>query len=395
MKILLLTSFDLFPPVHGGSRIAYNFAKHAATRHEVSAVISHLYSQGGQPDLAGEHVHVRYCPPSAFDRLRVLSFVVNPYFYRTAARACRELQPDVVQCETLWPVVVGWRLKREFGVPLVCVEYNVEADKFAALGRPAPLVSVVWRLEREACRRADHIVTLTETDQQRLVQGYGLPASRASTIRPSPDLDDFAFDAAARARVRQHLGLSEDDVLLTFVGNLQYEPNQQAVRRIAEVIHPVVMERHPGARFVVIGQGKELLRDCLRERLTFTGYISREELVAHLSATDVFLVPVEAGAGIRVKIPEATACGRAVVATAKAAEGLEFFAADELLRVEAVDERFVRAVLGLIENPALRDDMGRRARARTEQELGWERTLTAFQAVYRQVTTRGAHQTQA
>jgi len=395
MKILLLTSFDLFPPVHGGSRIAYNFAKHAATRHEVSAVISHLYSQGGQPDLAGEHVHVRYCPPSAFDRLRVLSFVVNPYFYRTAARACRELQPDVVQCETLWPVVVGWRLKREFGVPLVCVEYNVEADKFAALGRPAPLVSVVWRLEREACRRADHIVTLTETDQQRLVQGYGLPASRASTIRPSPDLDDFAFDAAARARVRQHLGLSEDDVLLTFVGNLQYEPNQQAVRRIAEVIHPAVMERHPGARFVVIGQGKELLRDCLRERLTFTGYISREELVAHLSATDVFLVPVEAGAGIRVKIPEATACGRAVVATAKAAEGLEFFAADELLRLEAVDERFVQAVLGLIENRSLRDDMGRRARARTEREFGWERTLAAFEAVYRQVTTRGAHQTQA
>ena len=391
MKILLLTSFDLFPPVHGGSSIAYNFIKHASARHDVSAVISHLYSQGGPPDLAGERVHIHYCPPSLWDHLRVFSFGINPYFYRTAERVCRLERPALIQCETLWPAPAGWRLKREFGLPLVLVEYNVEASKFAALGRPAPLVAWVRRMERLACRHADHVVTLTEADRSELAQQYGLEPQRSSTIPPSPDLSDFAFNQAAREALRARYGLADGDALLTFVGNLQYEPNQQAVRCIAEVVYPAVVEKHPRARFVVIGQGEERLADCRRERLTFSGYVSRTELVAHLSATDIFLAPVETGAGIRVKIPEATACGRAVVATRKATEGLECFAEDEILRVEAVDARFVEAVLRLIEHPAERQAIGQRAQLRTAREFGWEKTLAAYESIYVRVLGTRMH----
>ena len=86
MRILLLTSFDVFPPVHGGSSIVYNFMKHAATRHEVSALISHLYSLDGsappstksrQPsggarlgvaDLTDDNVHIEHYQPSLSDR---------------------------------------------------------------------------------------------------------------------------------------------------------------------------------------------------------------------------------------------------------------------------------------------------------------------------------------
>jgi glycosyltransferase involved in cell wall biosynthesis len=322
----------------------------------------------------------------------VLSFWFNPHFYATAERALLEQRPDVIQCETLWPAVAGWRLKAKYGVPLVCAEYNVEADKFAALGRPAPLVALVRHVERLACQKADHVVTLTDGDRARLVQGYGLAPERASTIQPSPDLEDSTFSAESRDRVRAQYGLAAEDALLTFVGNLEYEPNQQAVRRIAEVIYPAVLARHPNARFVVIGQGAERLRECRRERLTFTGYLSRQDLLAHLSASDVFLVPVETGAGMRVKIPEATACARAVVATHQACAGLEFFRDDELVRVEGVDEHFVEAVLRLIEDPALREDLGQRARARTELEFGWQRTLDAYEAVYERIVHAHQHQ---
>lgn len=392
MKILLLTSFDLFPPIHGGSSIAYNYIQHASTRHDIHAVISHLYSQGGAPDLAGEHVHISYCPSSPWDRLRVLSFWVNPHFYATAERAIWEQRPDVIQCETLWPAVTGWRLKDKYGVPLVCVEYNVEADKFAALGRPRPLVAAVRYVERLACRKADHIVTLTQGDQARLVQDYALATERGSVIRSGPDLNDFTFSAEKRARVRAQYGLTAEDALLTFVGNLEYEPNQQAVQRIAEVLYPPVLAHYPSARFVVIGQGAEHLNACRREHLAFTGYVSRQELIAHLSATDIFLVPVETGAGIRVKIPEATACGRAVVATFKATEGLEFFDEDELVRVKTVDEHFVAAVLRLLAEPALREAMGQRARARTVREFSWQHTLDSFDEIYTQVVQTHAHQ---
>ena len=385
MRILLLTSFDLFPPVHGGSSVVYNFMKHAATRHEVSALISRLYSLGGPVDLTGDKVHIQYCRPSPFDRLRVLSFLVNPHYYRAADHLCRKSQPDVIQCETLWPILAGWYLRRKYNVPLVCVEYNVEGTKFADLGRPWPILAAVRAVERFACRHADGVITVAETDREQLIGQYGAQPDRVQTIQPSPDLSAFRFDERDRAAIRDRYDLSQGQPMLTFVGNLKYEPNQHAVRRISEYVYPAVIDRHPDARFFIIGQGADQLAEYRRKHIAFTGYLSQQDLVAHLCATDVFLVPVETGSGIRVKILEATACRRAVVATEKAARGLELFADDEIIRTKAVDEGFVAAVLRLMEDPGLRSAIGARAEARTRKEFGWDKTLAAYEDFYTKI----------
>jgi len=385
MRILLLTSFDLFPPVHGGSSVAYNFIKHAAARHDVCALISHLYSLHGEIDLLSPRIRIEYCRPSLFDRLRVFSFLLNPHYWRAADRLFREQRPEVVQCESLWPFLAAWRLKQKYRVPVVCVEYNVETVKFAALERAGPVLGVVQAVERFACRQADRVVTVSESDREQLVQRFGASAQRTRTIQPSPDLSQFVFDPSARQAVRQRLGLAEQQPLLTFVGNLRYEPNQQAVRAIAEVLYPAIVEEAPHARFVIIGQGAELLSGCERPGLSFSGYLSRSDLVAFLSATDVFLVPVTTGSGIRVKIPEATACGRAVVATREAASGLDMFTEDEIVRVDGVGPQFAAAVLRLIRDPGLRAETGARARQRTVQSFGWERTLSAYEELYAEI----------
>jgi glycosyltransferase involved in cell wall biosynthesis len=382
MRILLLTSFDVFPPLHGGSSIAYNFIKHAAERHDVSALISHMYSLHGDIDLTSPRTRIQYCRPSLFDHLRVFSFLVNPYYWHEADRLCREQRPDVVQCESLWPILAGRRLQRKYGLPLICVEYNVEGEKFAALGRPWPIVVAVQMVERFACRHADRIVTISKADREQLIRCYGASPERTRTIQPSPDLSEFRFDETRREEVRSRLGLEEQQALLTFVGNLRYEPNQQAVRYIAESLYRLIVDQHPDARFVIIGQGAELLSDCSRQSLSFTGYLNRKDLIAHLSATDIFLVPVITGSGIRIKIPEATACGRAVVATRDAATGLEMFLEDEILRVNGVGPQFAAAVLRLIRDPQLRAQMGARAHERTLQVFGWQKTLSAYEELY-------------
>ncbi len=382
MRILLLAPFDLFPPVHGASSLAYSFVRHASRRHDVTALISHLYSQGGPIDLTSDRLHVDYCPPSPFDRLRVLSFLVNPHYYRAAEQLFGRSRPQVVQCETLWTVLAGRSLHRKHGLPLVWVAHNIEARKFAEMGYPSPVVGLLRLIERFACQCADHIVVLSRLDRHGLIDLYGTPPDKITVITPGPDLEDFFFDEASRADVRQRYGLGSTDALLTFVGNLQYLPNQQAVRRISQLIYPAVSERYPSARFVIIGQKPELLSDLRRENIVFTGYLSRQDLIAHLCATDVFLVPVETGSGIRVKIPEATACGRVVVATRQAAAGLEMYEDDEILRVQTAGADFVAAVLQVIEDPNLRDAIGRRARARTQQEFGWEKTVAAYEQVY-------------
>jgi glycosyltransferase involved in cell wall biosynthesis len=177
--------------------------------------------------------------------------------------------------------------------------------------------------------------------------------------------------------------------MLTFVGNLAYEPNQDAVRRLAEDIGPAVIAERPDARFVVIGQGDAGVSEHQRPWITFTGYLSRYELVSHLCATDVFLVPVEVGSGIRIKITEAAACGRAIVATREAAVGMEQFGEQELIRAEDAGADFVARVLGLVRDRGLRETVGARAQARAEATFGWESTLESYEGVYRSIGALG------
>ena len=382
MRILLLAPFDLFPPVHGGSAVVHNYLKSAAQEHHVTALLSHLYSQGGAPDVAGPNVTIRYCRSSLFDRLRVLSFLVNPHYFRAAEAAFDTCEADVVQCEILWTMAAGWRIKKQHGVPLVWIAHNVEAAKYAEMGAPSLLLRLIRKVEGDACRRADHIIALSQADRQQLISLYGVSADRISVIMPGPDLDEFRFDATVRGETRARLGLGPHDPLVTFVGNLRYAPNQEAVRNLAEAVYPAVMSQHPEARFVVIGQGQEQMSQWTRDRLTFTGYLSQDQLVAHLCATDVFAVPVEKGSGIRVKIPEATAVGCPVVVTEKAAAGLEMFAADELWRTPDARGTFAEAVLKLLADPEGRRQMGARAQARTQRDLSWAAILKSYEAAY-------------
>jgi glycosyltransferase involved in cell wall biosynthesis len=188
-----------------------------------------------------------------------------------------------------------------------------------------------------------------------------------------------------RTAQRARLELAPEQPLLTFVGNLEYEPNQMAVRRIAQDIGPAIVSAYPEARFMVIGQGAERVSEHQRPWLSFSGYLSRSELVAHLCATDLFLVPIELGAGIRVKITEAAACGRAVISTRRAAVGLEQFEDGELVRVDDAGASFVEATLALIQDPGRREAVGELARKRTRATFGWERALGAYEDVYRSI----------
>ena len=382
MRVLVLAPFDLFPPVHGGSSVVYNFVKHASARHTIAAVISRLYSQHGPQDLFADNLKVIYCPPSPVDRLRVLSFVVNPAYYRTASHACQEIRPQVIQSEILWTWPAAWRLRRQYHIPAVWVAHNIEALKYAEMGYPRWLVALVNRLERFACQTADHIITLSQSDRQQLVSMYQVDPGKVTVITPGPDLSVFSFDATARDGIRARYGLAPDDPLLSFVGNLKYGPNREAAANIVERIAPAVLRQHPGAHFVIVGQGSEELNTQGGSHITFTGYVSRSDLVAHLCATDVFLAPIEKGSGIRVKIPEATACGRAVITTDKGAEGLEAFTSDELVRVEGAGEEYVAAVLRLLADSRLRETLGARALARTRQSFGWQANLDLYEEAY-------------
>jgi glycosyltransferase involved in cell wall biosynthesis len=386
-KVLVLSPCDVFPPVHGSSTAIYHTLQYLSQTHRVSALLCYLYSQRGEVDLRSPNLTVRYCRQSPLDRLGYKGLMFNPLYYRAAWRMARAFQPDLIQAELLWTAPVALWLRRRLHVPVVLMQENVEYQKFIRFGMSSPFLKVVKWLEGWSCRAADRLVALSEVDRDLMIDLYGVPPERLALVPHGVDPDLFDYHPEGAAAARQKLGLDANVPLLTFVGKLDYLPNVRAVRYIYERIAPAVWERYPEARFVIVGQGAEALTKYDRDGMIFTGFVDaragvRPNLSDYLSASDVVLVPLDAGSGTRLKILEAAANARAVVSTRIGAEGQAFVDGEEILLTDEVDQAFVEATLRLLADASLRERLGRAARAQVLARYSWQAQVCRMEQVY-------------
>ncbi len=105
-----------------------------------------------------------------------------------------------------------------------------------------------------------------------------------------------------------------------FVANFNYEPNLNGARFLLERVYPRVWEQLPQARLLLVGRG---LGDSFSAdpRVEMPGFCP--DLAAAYGQARCALVPLLQGGGTPLKFVEALAYGVPVLATARAAAGLE------------------------------------------------------------------------
>lgn len=164
---------------------------------------------------------------------------------------------------------------------------------------------------------------------------------------------------------------SDDGTGVLFIGGMDWFPNRDAVEFFAGAVLPALQERVPAARFAVVGRPPQ---DGLRGRLEAAGvrFLGRvEDIRPVVAAAAVSVVPLRIGSGVRWKILEAAALGKAMVSTRLGAEGLHFTDGTEIALADE-PAAMAAAVAELLERPAARCAMGAAARQRVEQEYSLE-----------------------
>jgi glycosyltransferase involved in cell wall biosynthesis len=137
-----------------------------------------------------------------------------------------------------------------------------------------------------------------------------------------------------------------------FIGSLDFRPNQDAARWILDELWPRVLEREPGARLSIAGGAPP---KWLRRR--GIGDVGSAE--AFMREVAVFIAPLFAGGGMRIKVLEAMALGKPVVATTIGAGGID---CDDIVIADDAAS-FAEAVVRLLRDPALAARIGAAARA--------------------------------
>jgi glycosyltransferase involved in cell wall biosynthesis len=149
---------------------------------------------------------------------------------------------------------------------------------------------------------------------------------------------------------------------ILFIGYYGYEPNAQAADFLITEIWPIIRDALPGARLLIAGKGAENIPafGCTGPEVEFLNFVEDLELLYR--RTRVVACPIQVGSGTRVKILEAAAFGKPIVATSIAAEGLEFTDGQEILLRDRAED-FAGACLELLNNDRKCRQLGGQARS--------------------------------
>lgn len=253
-------------------------------------------------------------------------------------------------------------------VPQRLAESATNPVQRALLCREAQLMR---RYELDTCRQFDTVVWVTAEDQ-RAVTG-GRPIARQELVIP------ICVDPQARPVIER----VANPFRVTFLGGLHWPPNAAGIVWFAREVWPQVQAACPGAVLTVIGKNPpaELTHgpSSADHRLELTGYV--DDPTFYLAETAVFIVPLHAGGGMRVKILDAWCWGLPVVSTTIGAEGIQYSDGDDLLIADDPSS-FAAAVTGLWQSPIIAHQLAEAGRQILEAHYDWRVIYPAWDEVH-------------
>lgn len=293
----------------------------------------------------------------------------------------RRLRPDLIHVHDLYsPATTALAAKWLFGTPVVA-----KIPRGGPLGDLARLRSRRLGARRIAWlrRQVDRFVVISREIESEL-EGIGVPGARRILIPNGVDTAHFAPVAAEqRSALRRHLDLPETPIVV-YTGRLA--PEKRLEDLVA--IWPEVRARHPAAQLLLIGSGDQraALARVAGEGVRFVGPVL--DVAPYLQAADLFVLPSSAE-GLSNSLLEAMSTALPCVATAVGG-GPELLDGGEAGRLVPPGDTAAlgRAVLSLLDEPARRSALGRRARERIETHYSLSAVAERFPELYRDLVMK-------
>ena len=173
----------------------------------------------------------------------------------------------------------------------------------------------------------------------------------------------------------------EESGMVVFVGGFSHLPNVDAALWLGKEIMPLLRMRHPGVRMTIVGSypPNEVLALC-SDDIFVTGRVPTVE--GYLERAAVVLAPIRLGGGMRLKVLQAMALGKAVVTTPLGAQGLAVETDEPPLVLGTDAGELANATADLLASRTERRELGGRARAFVARHHSWSAYGERLNAMY-------------
>lgn len=371
MKVLMISAD--FPPLIGGiATFSHNLARglqEAGCRVRVLTSVR-----------PGRREPVRDVPvvrtPAVLNRkgLKIL-----PLLW-VGAQICRRERPDRLLAMTCaHEGIVAYVLKCMLGVEYALVAHGSEILQLPATGLRRVVTN---RIFRDAS-----VVVLNSEYTRGLVLRLGVDPFRVTVINPPLDLKGYPLDLDTAA-VDERFRLTGKRVLLTASRLVKRKGHAQIIEAIARL-----RERYPELVYVMTGDGdyrwelEELARrHGVADRVRMPGFVSQAELRQLYHRAEVYISPSQEDQGdiegFGIALIEAGAYGKPVIAGRSGGVTDAVVHGETGFLVNPFDiEEITRKLSLLLDDAAMRDQLGKAGRAQVVTKFGLMRQAEKLKSV--------------
>lgn len=409
-RILFLTQVLPYP-LYGGPKIrAYYMLRYLARNHEVT-LVSFVREDDRVEDLDHLRQFCKEVYPVKLERSRLkdsqslveslirgIPVVIArdriPSMESTLQQLVNEVTYDVVHADQTSMAYYGL-LAKKFHPPkkkpatlldqhnalylVVQRQSHYERSRFMRIlwRREARLLE---KYEASLLRQYDTILTVTVEDKEALL--HLLPEDEVERREINIEVIPICVDPAEQ----QMIPLVDQGPRILHLGTMFWPPNIEGVLWFANQVLPYVLQEIPGAKFIIAGKNPPLQIQALTDssfpfssNIDVTGFVPDPTRL--LASSRVFVVPLLAGGGMRVKILDAWLWGIPVVSTTIGAEGILKKPEEDILIADEPQE-FASKVVRVLKDPEMAYKLREKGRASVEMHYDWQKVYQRLDVVY-------------
>lgn len=297
-------------------------------------------------------------------------FVSRFYFKEYEAALIQKLQStsfDIIQIEgvficTYIPIIKKYSkakiVLRSHNVEHQIWERHLENEKTSLKKTYLTLQNKrLKQFEINAFNQVDAIVTITDEDKKTITSIS--PKTPLHTCLTGINLNSYRFVEEVK-----HVNT------LFHFASMDWMPNIEAVDWFMDKVWQDVLKNKPDAQLILAGRGMpDRFKKLASNNITIIEDVKDSK--EFYATYDIMLVPLWSGSGLRIKLVEGLAYGKAIITTSIGAEGIPYSNGKNMLIADTAND-FSKAILDVLNNSSLKQDLQKSARALAESHFDYK-----------------------
>lgn len=405
-KILWLSHFVPYPPDIGAVQRSYNLLRETAKYHDVTVMAFNqpaLINSDTELTKSIKHLQ-QFCriadvfpiPTDTTPYGRPLAylksiFTENPFtlnwlqskqFYNALRSIIRNESFDLIYFDTI--SLAPYRAVTD-DIPCILNHHNIESDMMRRRGNIErnPLKRIYIALEAKKIEIAENNwcpefnlnITCSPLDNQRLLKH--VPGLALKVIPNGVDFSRFNENP-----------VTEQPDTLVFAGSMSWYPNRGAMEFFSAEVWPLLKSRRASVQMTVVGPNPPAtLVTLARQDKSFkvTGYV--DDVRPYIESAAVYICPIYDGGGTKLKVLEALAMGKALVANPVACEGIDVINGESVVYA-VTPTQYVDKIIELLDSPEKRQHLGKNGKRLAIDQYSYTSIGLHLSALIAEIATR-------